>query len=113
MAIVLMQKISSMTDTGFITEKINEVREEMKRTGIWKKETPAWVKEFEKRTITTGENFIEWLQFIYLPNRMQDAEKNKLEIERNYIVPQAVKFFSNDIKKGKLLQLLIELDSLL
>jgi hypothetical protein len=30
----------------------------------------------------------------------------------NYIVPQAMKFFGDDMQKGKLLQLLIELDSL-
>ena len=101
-----------MTDTGLIAEKINEVKEEMRRTSLWKNETPPWVKEFEKRTITTGEDFIEWLQFVYLPNRMQEAENNQLVCEKNYIVPQALKIFSSDIKKGKLLQLLIELDSL-
>ena len=85
---------------------------EMRSTGVWKNETPAWVKEFEKRTITTGEDFSEWLQFVYLPNRMQEAESNQLVSERNYIVPQAIKFFSSDLKKGKLLQLLIELDSI-
>lgn len=101
-----------MTETLLIAEKINEVRKEMKRTGIWKNETPAWVKEFDKKNITTGEDFSEWLQFIYLPNRMQEADSRLQEIEKIYIVPQAVKFFGNDIKKGKLLQLLIELDAL-
>lgn len=102
-----------MTDILLITEKINEVQEEMKRMGVWKNETPAWVKEFEKRIITTGEDFSEWLQFVYLPNRIQEAESRYQLIEKIYIVPQAVKFFKSDIKKGKLLQLLIELDSLL
>ena len=70
------------------------------------------VKEYEKRTITTGEDFSEWLQFVYLPNRIQEAESRHQIIEKIYIVPQAMKFFGSDIKKGKLLQLLIELDSL-
>lgn len=95
-----------------ITEKINEVKEEMKRTHIWKKETPAWVKEFEKRAIANSEDFSEWLQFVYLPNRMQEAENRQPVIDNIYIVPQVKKFFGNDIQKGKLLQLLIELDSL-
>ncbi|MEK7225659.1 MAG: YqcC family protein [Bacteroidota bacterium] len=101
-----------MTETLLVTEKISEVKEEMKRMGIWKNETPAWVKEYEKRTITTGEDFSEWLQFVYLPNRIQEAESRHQIIEKIYIVPQAMKFFGSDIKKGKLLQLLIELDSL-
>jgi len=33
--------------------------------------------------------------------------------KRSHIVPQAIKFFSEDVKKGKLLQLLIELDAVL
>lgn len=101
-----------MTGTLLIAGKINEVRAEMKRTGLWKMEIPAWVKEFEKRTITNREDFSEWLQFVYLPNRIQEAESRQPVMEKIYIVPQAVKFFGSDIKKGKLLQLLIELDSL-
>jgi uncharacterized protein YqcC (DUF446 family) len=101
-----------MTETSLITEKIKEVRYEMSRTGLWKNETPAWVKEFDKRTITTGEDFSEWLQFIYLPNRMQEAESSQSVYEKNYIVPQVMNFFGSDINKGKLLQLLIELDAL-
>ncbi|WP_462250371.1 YqcC family protein [Ferruginibacter sp.] len=101
-----------MTEINLIAEKINEVRDEMRRTGVWKNETPAWVKEFEKRTIDTGEDFSEWLQFVYLPNCPQEPDNSLFVIEKNYIVPQAIKFFGSDIKKGKLLQLLIELDSL-
>jgi uncharacterized protein YqcC (DUF446 family) len=101
-----------MTETLLIAEKINEVRTEMKTTGIWNNHTPGWVNEFAKRNIATLEDFSEWLQFVYLPNRMQEAESNKAVLEKIYIVPQAVKFFGNDVKKGKLLQLLIELDSL-
>ncbi|HMU09491.1 MAG TPA: YqcC family protein [Ferruginibacter sp.] len=101
-----------MTEALLIAEKIKEVRDEMRSTGLWKKEVPAWVKEFEKRMITNREDFSEWLQFVYLPNRVQETESRQPVLEKIYIVPQAVKFFGNDIKKGKLLQLLIELDSL-
>ncbi len=101
-----------MTELFLITEKINEVRDEMRKTGVWNKETPGWVNDYEKRTIDTGEDFSEWLQFVYLPNRMQEAESNRSVFEKNYIVPQALKFFGSDMKKGKLLQLLIELDAL-
>ncbi len=101
-----------MNDSLLITEKINEVKDEMRRTHIWKKETPAWVKDFEKRAIANSGDFSEWLQFVYLPNRMQEAENCERIIEKTYIAPQVKKFFRKDIQKGKLLQLLIELDSL-
>jgi uncharacterized protein YqcC (DUF446 family) len=107
-----MQKHSNMTESGSIAKKIIEVRAEMRRADIWKNETPGWVKEFEKRTINTGEDFIEWLQFVYLPNRMQEVETKQPVYEKNYIVPQVIAFFGSDIKKGRLLQLLIELDAL-
>jgi hypothetical protein len=34
-------------------------------------------------------------------------------VEKKMIVPHAIKFFGDDVKKGKLLQILIEIDSLL
>jgi hypothetical protein len=43
---------------------------------------------------------------------MQLESRSSMGSEK-YIVPQAVKFFSDDVQKGKLLQLLIELDGLL
>ena len=101
-----------MTDVNLIEEKIKEVKEEMKKVSVWKDEIPAWVRHFEKGTINTREDFSEWLQFIYLPNRKLQATGKKVSNETDYIVPQAIKFFGEDIRKGKLLRLLIELDSL-
>jgi uncharacterized protein YqcC (DUF446 family) len=101
-----------MTEVSLITEKITEVKNEMKRVGLWATTTPAWVLQYGKRNITTGEGFSEWLQFIYLPNRKTEMTWKKEEYTRDYIAPQATKFFGGDINKGKLLQLLIELDSL-
>ena len=95
-----------MIEVSLTAEKITEVKEEMKRVGVWVAATPAWVFHYGRRNIASGEDFCEWLQFIYLPNR-----KNEVHT-RDYIAPQATKFFGNDIKKRKLLQLLIELDSL-
>ncbi len=48
-----------MNESILITDKIKEVKEEMRRINIWKKETPAWVKEFEKRAIASDEDFSE------------------------------------------------------
>jgi uncharacterized protein YqcC (DUF446 family) len=101
-----------MTDTFLVVEKINEVQEEMKRNGLWVSAAPGWVREFGKRSVATGEDFSEWLQFIYLPNRKLEAAGKMGGEEKKYIAPQATKFFGADVQKGKLLQLLIELDSL-
>ena len=59
-----------------------------------------------------GQNFAGWLQFIYLPNIMQPENRRNMTTAENYIVPQAMQFFGADMQKGKLLQLLVELDSL-
>jgi uncharacterized protein YqcC (DUF446 family) len=90
-----------------LTEKIAEVYEELKRTSLWQNEVPEWVHHYQKEPQTQVE-FSEWLQFVFLPNKVQG---NKL-IDFGNIAPQAVKFFGNDIQRGRLLQLLVELDSL-
>lgn len=89
-------------------QKVKEINDELKMTGLWKKQPPAWVNEYAERNIATEEDFAGWLQFVYLPNAMQQYNRN----EKKFIAPQAMKFFGEDVKKGKLLQLLIELDSL-
>ncbi|MCX6320100.1 MAG: YqcC family protein [Bacteroidetes bacterium] len=90
-------------------DKIREIKGELKRTGLWKNEMPVWVMEYEGKRWGTTQDFAEWLQFIYLPNCMHAAAENK----KNLIVPQAIRFFEKDVQKGKLLQLLVELDALL
>lgn len=102
-----------MRSAALLTEKVNEVRKELQHSGAWKSEAPAWVNDFTQRGIGTGEDFCVWLQFVYLPNRLQEAAYHAPVSEKNFIVPQAIKFFGSDIRKGKLLQLLIELDALL
>jgi len=95
-----------------ITDKVTAIKNEMKETGLWKKQLPAWVNEYCGQSITTEQNFAEWLQFIYLPNILQPENRGSTGNTENYIVPQAMKFFGEDMRKGKLLQLLVELDSL-
>lgn len=91
-----------------LTEKISEVYAELKRTSLWKAEPPQWVYHYQKITGNEVE-FSDWLQFIFLPNKLKVARINHFES----IAPQAVRFFSKEVSKGKLLQLLIELDSLM
>lgn len=100
-----------MSASSELKDKINEVREELKRNGLWKKNLPVWVTDYEQREINTHEDFTEWLQFIYLPNRLEQTE-TKDQLPESFVALQAKKYFSEDVRKGKLLQLLIELDSL-
>jgi uncharacterized protein YqcC (DUF446 family) len=95
-----------------ITDKVSELKTEMKKIGLWKKQVPYWVNEFPQNNIKTEQDFAEWLQFVYLPNMMQLENRSSMGAEK-YIVPQAIQFFGDDVQKGKLLQLLIELDGLL
>jgi uncharacterized protein YqcC (DUF446 family) len=90
-------------------QKVREIADELRKTGFWKKHPPGWVSDYEQKLLNNEQDFLEWLQFVYLPNCNAPA----LNGMKNFIVPQAVKFFGSDVKKGKLLQLLIELDSLL
>lgn len=102
-----------MVKRELISQKVQGILEEMKQTGTWKKCQPEWVNEFQKINIITEHDFIDWLQFVYLPNILNQANNNVAIIQKRNIVPQALKFFAEDVKKGKLLQFLIELDSLL
>lgn len=99
-----------MTATQEIDMKVKEIIKEMKMVGLWKSDTPAWVKDFKQNSIKSEQDFAEWLQFIYLPNLLSGNRQLK---EGNYfIVPQARLFFGIDEKKQNLFRLLIELDSL-
>jgi len=96
-----------------IVDKIMELETEMKITGLWQKETPAWVNHFEEKILTQGKDFAQWLQFVFIPNHAQKIQSLSVINDKKMIVPPAIKFFGNDVHKGKLLQILIEIDSLL
>jgi uncharacterized protein YqcC (DUF446 family) len=99
-----------MEATDWISQKINEIIAELKQLQLWRKQAPEWVTDFSHKEILSEEDFAGWLQFVWLPNFRQN---NRPEAATdNYIAPQARRFFGEDIRKGRLLQLLIELDSL-
>ena len=90
-----------------LTEKISEVYAELKRTSLWKAKAPDWVNQYQKIPATEFE-FCDWLQFVFLPNKAKGNMATCFES----IAPQAARFFTKEVNKGNLLQLLIELDSL-
>jgi len=92
-----------------VDEKIDQVVNELKALHLWKDKMPDWVTGYSGNLVSRADDFASWLQFIFLPN--MQYRKTKKE-QRELIAPLAVKYFGEDIKRGKLLQLLIELDSL-
>ena len=101
-----------MTETIAIEEKVRQIIKEMKVTGIWRKQAPEWVMDYEKRTVDGQQDFAGWLQFVFLPNCLQGMNRNITSQPRKHIVLQATRFLANDMQDGKLLRLLIELDAL-
>ncbi|MBL0152433.1 MAG: YqcC family protein [Chitinophagaceae bacterium] len=101
-----------MVASPLVLEKVKGIIHELNRLHLWKKQMPQWVTDFSSVKIMNEEDFSDWLQFVYLPNLMQLENRSNITGD-TLIVPQAMKFFGNDVRKGKLLQLLIELDALL
>ena len=102
-----------MNGDNVLKEKIKEIREELKQNGLLKKNMPDWVMDYDKQDISNHQDFADWLQFVYLPNILEESEDPRTSFPKSYVALQANKFFAKDVGKGKLLQLLIELDSLL
>ncbi len=95
-----------------ITAKTSELEEELKSTGLWQNTTPAWVHWYDDSNRISTTDFSQWLQFVFIPNHLH---KNKTipAAEKSLLVLHALKYFGNDVRKGKLLQILIEIDALL
>lgn len=95
-----------------ISAKTSELEEELKTTGLWQINTPAWVHWFDDGNSFGKTDFAQWLQFVFIPNHLH---KNKIipAAEKKLLVPHAIKYFGDDVRKGKLLQILIEIDSLI
>ena len=90
-----------------------ELEVELKAQSLWQKAPPTWVNHFEEEIILDGNGFVLWLQYVFIPNHLQREAIKSNPIEKKHIVPNAIKFFGNDIRKGSLLQILLELDALI
>jgi uncharacterized protein YqcC (DUF446 family) len=92
-----------------VDDKISQIVTELKALKLWKEKMPEWVTAYSDKQISIEDDFASWLQFIFLPN-MQNY--NRKREQKELVAPQAVKYFGEDVKRGRLLQLLVELDSL-
>ncbi len=86
--------------------------EALKVQGLWKNKEPAWVNAYKSNTEIAEVDFFEWLQFVYLPNRMLNLSNPIYREQENYITLQVKKFAADKLMNKKIVQLLVELDSL-
>ena len=96
-----------------IADKLDMLEEELKKLGLWQKSVPAWINNYEIIDFETECDFDTWLQFVFIPNQ-RNLTTTKLGQHKEYhLVASALKYFSLHIQKGKLLQVLIELDAII
>ncbi|NOT93260.1 YqcC family protein [Ferruginibacter sp.] len=95
-----------------VAGKTVELEEELKALGLWQTNMPAWVNWYDEDGTIARTDFAQWLQYVFIPNHLH---KNKMMpvSAKKLLVPNAIKYFGDDVKKGKLLRILIEIDALL
>jgi uncharacterized protein YqcC (DUF446 family) len=98
-----------ITTAHSVDDKVSQIINELKALKLWKEKMPEWVTAYSDKQIRVEDDFASWLQFIFLPNMQNKNRKNE---QKELVAPQAIKYFGEDVRRGKLLQLLIELDSL-
>jgi uncharacterized protein YqcC (DUF446 family) len=101
-----------MPTDAAIAQKIKEITKALKECGLWQEQEPQWVSVYHDKQVTSDHDFFSWLQFIYLPNLLLEENNRQFIGKKAYVAPQAVHFFPSNMKDEKLLQLLVELDSL-
>lgn len=90
---------------------ILKLKAEMKQRGLWQQTVPDWVNCFEEHHPFQS-NFAQWLQFIFIPNRLNGDMPAETGMNL-LLVPQAMKFLGDELQKGKLLEILIEIEGFL
>jgi len=95
-----------------VIAKTMELEDELKNAGLWQKEMPGWVHGYNNDRINSARDFAEWLQFVFIPNHLHKNITAPM-VDKNMMVLHAIKYFGADVRKGKLLQVMIELDSLI
>lgn len=76
----------------------------MENAGVWTENTPPWVHAYTEGTIP---DIWQWMQFIYLPMRLQGIIKHP-----EYLAPQLNAHIKHNPDFTPILQLTIELDAL-
>ena len=100
-----------MTENN-LHSKLEELKKELMVRGLWKKTSPEWVNEFKEKYKWEQVNFLEWLQFVYMPNRCLQTAEFPFKGNDNYIALQVKKFAGAEMMDKKIMALLIEIDAI-
>jgi hypothetical protein len=87
-----------------LAQQIGQISEAMKKAGVWSSEIPAWLDHHKQDEIP---DIWQWLQYIYLPMRL-----NGQWFKPHYIAPVIGPYLNTTPELKRILQLVIELDSL-
>jgi|SRR5690606_1535817 len=100
-----------MVSDSLLHSKLEELKQELKIQGLWKKGAPGWVQEFRQEDWQKAE-FFDWLQFVYLPNRLLYNPDFSINEHENFIKLQVKKHAGETLMDKKILSLLIEIDAI-
>ena len=100
-----------MLENG-LHSKLQELKNELKNQGLWKKNCPDWVHEFKEQNNWEQVNFLDWLQFVYMPNRCMQTADFPFKNHESYIALQVKKFGGEVILDKKIMALLVEIDAI-
>ena len=101
-----------MQQDAALKQKVQELSDALKAEGLWKRRQPDWVCNYRGEHEMGEADFFEWLQFVYLPNRLLSRSHPATESGENYITLQAKKFASEKLVNHTIVRLLVELDAL-
>jgi uncharacterized protein YqcC (DUF446 family) len=87
-----------------IRMQIELIKSAMAKAGVWSHEIPAWIDQASPTQIP---DIWQWLQYIYLPMRM-----NETWYKPHYIAPVLSPYMNTTPELKQILQLVIELDSI-
>lgn len=97
-------------NAALIRQKVEDLIAELKLRGLWKSEAPPWAQNYAQRCELSEVDFFEWLQFVYIPNKLYPDVREALP--RVLVMPQARPFVTQSKEYASIIRLMVELDGL-
>ncbi len=92
--------------------KLIQLTEELRKHGLWKADAPRWVECYSDKTASITPDFMEWLQFVYLPNMFLLRATTNLLTDGNYIMLKAREYVKQNSLPESVVRLMVELDNI-
>lgn len=93
-----------ISQSNELKDQIERIKKAMMLAGVWSTEIPSWLDHYQLDQIP---NIWEWLQYIYLPMRL-----NGDWFKPHYIAPVLSPYMNTTPELLQILKLVIELDSM-